>query len=492
MEEYNIFEDIAKRTGGDIYIGVVGPVRTGKSTFIKRFMDLTVLPRIQDVYDRERAKDELPQSGGGRTIMTTEPKFIPNEAVAIDIDDNINVKVRLVDCVGYTVEGALGYVEDDGPRMVVTPWFEEEIPFQEAAEIGTRKVISDHSTIGIVIITDGSITELPRSNYLDAEERVIRELQEINKPYLVLLNSVNPNAKDTQNLASVLAEKYDVPVLPVDCAEMSQDDINVILREVLYEFPVQEVNINLPKWIEKLDRNHWCRKQFEDSIKEAIGKVKRIRDVEKAVKELGEKDFVSDVALTTLNLGQGISNIEMFADKSLFFTILEEVSGFTIDGEHRLLELMRDLSVAKKEYDKFATALKTVNDTGYGIVPPSIDDMTFEEPELYKRGGHFGVKLKANAPSIHLIKTDVNTEVTPFMGSARQSEELIQYLTEKFEANPEKLWGTEFLGRSLYDLVRDGLQNKLYHMPENTQHKIQRTLQKIVNDGSSNLICIIF
>jgi len=492
MEDYSVFQDIAERTGGDVYLGVVGPVRTGKSTFIKKFADLLVLPRITDEYIRERTKDELPQSGAGRTIMTVEPKFIPDEAVEIEVEDGLKVRIRLVDCVGYTVEGAQGYQDEDGPRMVMTPWFDYQVPLQEAAELGTNKVISDHATLGIIVTTDGSITDIPRENYVEAEERVVAELKELKKPFVIVLNSANPYNQATLDLCTELREKYDVPVINVNCAALNEDDIRNILQEALYEFPVREINVNLPKWIEKLSEDYWLKQQLEDGIRDAVGKIKRIRDINAVVSDLSNLDCVATVGLHKMDLGTGSATIEITADKDLFYKVLSDISGFNIEGEHNLIEMMKELSIAKRCYDKMAGALQAVQENGYGIVPPGLDDMTFQEPELYKKGGMFGVKLKASAPAIHMIKANVETEVTPFMGSARQSEDLIEYLTREFESNPEKLWETEFLGRSLYDLVRDGLQNKLHHMPENTQRKLQRTIQKISNEGSSNLICIIF
>ncbi|PKM82548.1 MAG: stage IV sporulation protein A [Firmicutes bacterium HGW-Firmicutes-14] len=491
MERLDIFRDIAERTGGDIYLGVVGPVRTGKSTFIKRFMDLLVIKNIKNVHDRERAIDELPQSGAGRTIMTTEPKFIPKEAVEIPVSESLKVKMRVVDCVGYTVEGALGYEEDDGPRMVRTPWFEEEIPFQEAAEIGTRKVITDHSTIGLVITTDGTITEIPRANYVSAEERVINELRELDKPFIVVLNSIKPKAPETQELAESLKEKYNVPVVSVDVAEMTQEDILDILEEILYEFPVNEVNITLPKWIEELEDKHWLRAKFEEAVRETVQGVRRLRDIDYAVEQLATFDFVGEVALSEMNMGTGIATIDMDAAEGLFYQILQEVSGFEIEGEHILLRLMRDLSQAKREFDKVSTALVEVKETGYGVVTPRLNEMNLEEPELIRQGSRFGVRLKASAPSLHIIRADITTEITPIIGTEKQCEELVRYMLNEFEENPKKIWESNIFGKSLHDLVREGIQNKLHRMPENAQAKLQETLQRIVNDGSGGLICII-
>lgn len=491
LEKQDIFRDIAERTGGDIYLGVVGPVRTGKSTFIKRLMDMLVIHNIKNVHDRERARDEMPQSGAGRTIMTTEPKFIPNEAVEIPISSSLKVKMRVVDCVGYTVEGALGYEEDDGPRMVRTPWFDDEIPFQEAAEIGTRKVIADHSTIGLVVTTDGTITEIPRASYIPAEERVVEELKELDKPFVVVLNSIKPKSPEAQELAKEIQRKYNVPVLPMDVAEMGQEDILDILEEILYEFPVNEVNITLPKWVEELDDKHWLRDKFEESVRETVKGVRRLRDIDYAVEQLGTFDFIGAVSLREMNMGTGIATIDMDAEEGLFYRILQEVSGFEIEGEHTLLSLMRDLSHAKKEFDKISSALEEVKETGYGVVTPRLGEMNLEEPELIRQGSRFGVRLKASAPSLHIIRADITTEITPIIGTEKQCEELVRYMLDEFEENPKKIWDSNIFGKSLHDLVREGIQNKLHRMPENAQAKLQETLQRIVNDGSGGLICII-
>lgn len=491
MENINIFHDIAERTGGDIYLGVVGPVRTGKSTFIKRFMELLVLPNIIDIAERERAKDELPQSGAGRMIMTVEPKFIPKEAVEISIKNGLKMKVRMVDCVGYTVDGALGYEEENGPRMVMTPWFDEAIPFQDAAEIGTRKVIEDHSTIGIVVLTDGTITEIPRENYLNAEERVIGELKELGKPFVVLLNTLYPESLETTELVRDLEEKYDVPVLPLNCADMSHDDILNILQEALYEFPVQEVSVNLPRWIDELEQNHWLRSSFEQTVRDAIGSVNRLRDIDHAVEQIRENEFVSEAILEDVNLGTGVAIIDVKSPQELFLRVLEEESGLTITGDHDILKLLRDLSKAKHEYEKVAPALEEVREIGYGVVAPSLDEMVLEEPELIRQGSRFGVRLKASAPSLHILRADITTEITPIIGTEKQCEELVRYMLEEFEDDPQKIWQKDIFGKSLHELVREGIQNKLHRMPENAQAKLQETIQRIVNEGSGGLICII-
>lgn len=491
MEKYDIFRDVAERTGGDIYLGVVGPVRTGKSTFIKRFMDLLVIPNIKNPNERDRANDELPQSGAGKTITTTEPKFVPDEAVEIEIKEGLKIKVRLVDCVGYTVDGAIGYQEEDGARMVNTPWSDEEMPFQEAAEIGTKKVIADHSTIGIVVTTDGSITDIPRESYLDAEERVIWELKELGKPFIVVLNSSHPYRQDTAELANELEELHNVPVLPVNALKMEEKDVLSILEEALYEFPVTEVNIGLPKWVEELEGEHWLRTGFEEAVRSAISDVRRLRDIDSAVETLAQCEHAGKVSLREVNLGNGAASIQMNAKDGLFYRILEELTGFTISGEQGLMHLMRELTVAKKEYDKISYGLQEVRSTGYGVVIPGVDEMILEDPEIIKQGGRSGVKLRASAPSYHLIRADISTEITPLIGTEKQAEELIEWILEEFEDNPEKIWDTNIFGKSLNDLVREGIQGKLYRMPEKAQFKLQETLERIVNDGGGGLICII-
>ncbi len=491
MEKLDIFRDIAERTGGDLYLGVGGGVRTGKSTFIKKFMELLVIPNIKNVHERERARDELPQSGAGRTIMTTEPKFVPNEAVEINISSGLKFKMRLVDCVGYRVEGALGYEEDDGPRMVSTPWFEEPIPFQEAAELGTRKVISEHSTMGIVITTDGSVTDIPRENYLEAEERVIDEFKDINRPFMVIMNTINPQSPETLELCEELSEKYDVPVIPVNCGELTQKDILSILERVLFEFPVNEVNISLPQWVEELDHKHWLRQRFEDAVRDTVRHVRRLRDIDNAVENLSDYDFISRVTLNKMDMGTGVAAIDITSKSELFYQVLSEESGFRVEGDHELFRLVKDLSVAKREYDKVSVALQEVRETGYGVVTPKIDEMNLEEPELIRQGNRFGVKLRASAPSLHIIRADITTEITPIIGTEKQCEELVRYMLNEFEENPQKIWDSEIFGKSLHDLVREGIQNKLHRMPENAQLKLQETLQRIVNEGSGGLICII-
>src|SRR5690606_22802524 len=468
---------------------VVGPVRTGKSTFIKRFMDLLVLPRIKDGYDRQRTQDELPQSGAGRTIMTTQPRFVPDQPVSIAFN-GATARVRLVDCVGYTVPGARGYEDEDGPRMVRTPWFEEQIPFQQAAEIGTRKVIEDHSTIGLVVTTDGSVADLPRQAYVDAEERVVAELKALGKPFLVLLNAVEPDSGAVRQLADELSEEYGVAVVPVICLRMSQQDLLDVLHEILFEFPVREVSLRLPDWVEELDEDHPLRRQFLEAAWETVAPVQRLRDMDDAVQALAGFDFVDKVTLVRMELGEGTATVRLGTRRGLFYKVLAEMTGFEVEGDHHLVRLMKELAVAKREYDKVAAALAEVYDMGYGIVTPTLEDIAFDDPEIIRQGGRFGVKLKAGAPSIHMVRANIYTEVTPFVGTEKQGEELARYLTEEFEKDPSRVWNSDFLGKSLQELVREGIQSKLHRMPEHAQEKLQETLTKIVNEGSGGLICV--
>ena len=491
MENLNLYQDIAKRTDGDIYVGVVGPVRTGKSTFIKKFMDLLVIPNIDNEYKKERAKDELPQSAGGKTIMTTEPKFVPNEAIEITLDNNLKFKTRLVDCVGYLVDNAIGYLEDDMPRMVKTPWSDEEIPFETAAEIGTKKVIQEHSTIGILVTTDGSITDIPREDYIKAEERVVKELKELNKPFIILLNSDSPNSDFARELSSKLSDKYGTTVIPINCEELSIDDINNMFSKILYEFPVEQVNFKFPKWIDGLDFEHPLKSELYNQIKSAFCDVNVLKEVSSCVDNIKQTEIIDNTSIENIQLGSGIVNVSITLKDELFYKVLSEISGVSIANEGDLFSIISDLSKTKKEYDKIACALDEVNRKGYGIVTPSIDELILDEPEMVKQGSRFGVKLRANAPSIHMIKANIQTEVSPIVGSEKQSEELVNYLLSEFENDPKKIWESNIFGKSLHELVNEGLQTKLAKMPEDAQIKLQETLERIVNEGSGGLICII-
>ncbi len=491
MTQYNIYQDIKERSGGDVYIGVVGPVRTGKSTFIKKFMDLLVIPNMENAYQAERTRDELPQSAQGRTIMTTEPKFIPNEAVEINLGDNARLRVRMIDCVGYIVDGSMGYIEDDEPRMVTTPWSAEAIPFYEAAEVGTKKVICDHSTIGLVVTTDGSITEIERDSYIQAENRVISELKEINKPFIVVLNSANPNSRRCQELRAELEEKHGVPVVAINCQELCEADINKIIETVLFEFPVQEIKIKMPGWIMKLGKEHWLSEKISAAIMDEIQEVERIRNVRALCEGLGGYDFIRASNICGIDLGRGNAELELGVPENLFYQILGEESGFDIADEEALIGLIRELSKTKTEYDKISYALHQVRECGYGVVSPTTDELTLEEPKIVKQGGRYGVKLRASAPSIHMIRANIQAEVSPIVGTEKQSEELVHYLLDEFQTNPAKIWESNIFGKSLYELVNEGVNNKLSKMPDEARRKLAATLERIINEGSGGLICII-
>lgn len=491
MEDRNVYQDISRRTDGDVYIGVVGPVRTGKSTFIKRFMDTLVLPNIRDESIYRRTVDELPQSSAGRTIMTTEPKFIPEESVEINLDEKAAFKVRMIDCVGYIVNSAIGYSEEDRPRMVKTPWSDKEIPFDDAAEIGTKKVITDHSTIGLVITTDGTISDIPREDYVESEQRVIKELQDINKPFIVLLNSVEPESEHAQMLAAEMSKSYQVPVLPVSCMELNENEIKRILAQLLFEFSIREIKVDIPKWVVTLDKEHWLKSKVFDAIKTSAEKVEKIRQVQQAIQEITTCEYVKSAELVSLDLGRGCATLSLGIDTSLFYKVLSEQTDIEINDECALLACIKNLSQKQKEFDKIAQAYEQVQETGYGIVMPTIDELSLEEPQIIKQSGKYGIKLKASAPSIHMMKISTQTEVTPIVGSEQQSQELVTYLLKEFEENPEKIWESNIFGKSVHELVNEGLHNKLYRMPADARRKIGETIEKIINDGCNGLICII-
>ncbi len=491
MTNNDIYCDIAKRTDGDIYIGVVGPVRTGKSTFIKKFMEQLVIPNISSEYRRERAVDELPQSSAGKTIMTTEPKFIPEEAVEVTIGDKTRFNVRMIDCVGYIVPSAIGYIENEAPRMVVTPWFEEEVPFAMAAEVGTRKVIQDHSTIGLVVTTDGSISDIPREEYEESEQRVIDELNSINKPFVVLLNCLYPESKESEQLAKQLSEKYGTPVIPVNCVDLEENDINDILRQVLYAFPIKEINICMPRWITGLAKGHWLKNDVFNTIRSAYENVRFVRDVNGVEEKIMDDENICRAMITDIDLGKGSAEVEVDLKNNLFYKIIGEETGIDISGESDLMPLLKELTVIRKKYEKIENALSEVEATGYGIVMPTIDELSLEEPEIVKQGGKYGVRLRASAPSIHMMKADIVTEVSPIVGSEKQSEELVMYLLKEFEESPQKIWESNIFGKSLHELVNEGLHNKLYRMPVDARLKLQETLERIINEGCGGLICFI-
>ena len=491
MEERKIYEDIALRTEGDVYVGVVGPVRTGKSTLIKRFMEALVLPNMENTYRRERARDELPQSGSGRTIMTAEPKFIPEEAVEISLDESGSVRVRLVDCVGYMVDGAAGQTEDDAPRMVMTPWFDHEIPMTEAAEIGTRKVIAEHSTIGLVVTTDGTITEIPRESYIEPERRVIDELKELGKPFVVLLNSAQPQSERAQAIRAQIEAEHNVTCLAVNCLELAQSDITDIIRDVLYEFPMRELDLFLPPWVDALEGGHPVKSELYDAIRGGVKGLRRIRDVRAALDEMAENSRVTAARVEDLDLGTGVAEARLELPRELFYETLSDQTGFTVADDGDLMSLLTRLAKVNAKYAAVADALDEVERTGYGIVVPSPEAMTLEEPEIMRQGGRYGVRLRASAPSIHMIRADVKTEVAPIVGTEKQSEEMVNYLLQEFEGDTGKIWQSNIFGKSFHELVSEDLNTKLKRMPEDAQNKLRETLQRIINEGSGGLICII-
>ena len=490
MTQTSIYSDIAERTGGDIYIGVVGPVRTGKSTFIKRFMDTLVLPGIEDEYSRDRARDELPQSAAGKTVMTTEPKFIPNEAVELHLG-NASFRVKMIDCVGYIVPGALGHTENDAPRMVMTPWSDEPMPFETAAEIGTRKVINEHSTIGILVSTDGSIGELPRESFAETEKRVVNELKAQNKPFVIVLNSATPSSAESLDLAQSLEDEYGIPVALVSCPELDENDIRKILELVLLEFPIKELRFELPKWMTCLDASHPLKEELFSEIAALSEKISKVGEIGKSFAKFGETDFGSSINLAEIDLSNGRAILDVKIPESSFYKIVYDRTGFEIDSEEALMSVLTELSDIKKSYEKFAQAIKQVTETGYGIVTPSVDDLTLEEPEIVKQGGKYGIRLKASAPSVHMMLANINTEVSPIVGSEKQSEELVKYLLKEFQENPTKIWQSNIFGKSLHELVNEGLHNKLSRMPSDARGKLQEAIQRIINDGCNGLICLI-
>ena len=490
MTDMGIYSDIASRTRGDIYVGVVGPVRTGKSTLIKRISESLIIPSIETESARERARDEMPQSASGKTVMTTEPKFIPETAATIKLDDGADCRLKLIDCVGYVIPGAMGLIEDGQPRMVMTPWSESPLPFEKAAETGTRKVIEEHSTVGIVVTTDGSIGELPREAYTEAEARVVSELKALGKPFVIVLNCTRPNSPSAQALSRELEETYDVPVLAMSCVDLNDGDIKDILRNLLYEFPVRELRFNLPSWLDVLDESDALRSSLVERITESASSLRRVGEIRDAADALKDESGI-DGRLEKLDLGSGRAVISVNVPDKIFYSILGEKSGFEIENERALLTIMTELADVKKKYDKVASAIDDVMNDGYGIVMPSIDDLTLEEPEIVKQPGGYGVKLKASAPSIHMMKADIETEVNPIVGTESQSEELVSFLLKEFEEDPRSIWESNMFGKSLHELVSENLNSKLAHMPDEARAKIAGTIQRIINEGSGGLICIL-
>ncbi|HCC06606.1 MAG TPA: stage IV sporulation protein A [Clostridiales bacterium] len=491
MENFNIYKDIAERTNGDIYIGVVGPVRTGKSTFIKRFMDLFVIPNIENNFAKERAQDELPQSSDGTTIMTTEPKFIPNESALVTLNDDISFKLRMIDCVGYVVKGANGHFEGENPRMVHTPWSEDDMPFEKAAEMGTYKVISDHSTIGLVVTTDGSITGIPRENYEEAEEKTISQLKAINKPFVILLNSRTPHSESVQNLAKIMTEKHGTYVMPINCLQLKREDVTNILEKILYEFPMQEMRINFPKWLEGMDDNYWLKKNLIDYLKVSSEKMMKISDVKKAVDDYSESDYVKKTYLNSIDLAQGVANVDLSLLDELFYEVISDTAGIQISSDTELISILKKLADIKQQYEKVSYALAEVEQKGYGIVIPKLEELTLDDPQIIRQGNKFGVKLRARGPSLHIIKANIETEISPIVGTEEQSQDLLDYLTGEVEKDPRKIWNSNLFGKPLHELVSGELQSKINKMTYDSQERLQETLQRVINDGSGNLICIV-
>lgn len=487
----SLYEDIARRTNGEIYIGVVGPVRTGKSTFIKRFMEALVIPNIAGDYDRDRARDELPQSAAGKTVMTTEPKFIPDEAVPISLDGGAGLRVKMIDCVGYLVPEAMGHVEDGQPRMVQTPWSEAPMPFAEAAELGTRKVICDHSTIGMLVTTDGTIGEINRSSYVAAEERVVRELKALGKPFALLLNSAKPERPEAEQLALELEEKYGVPVALVNCLELDAEDIRHILALVLHEFPVRQLRVDLPAWTEALPERHPIRTALTAAVRQMADAVEKVGQVTEAVSGLTICEQIKAANVASLDLGTGSAVIAVSLEDSLYYDVLSELTGLDIPDEAALIATMRELAATKTKYDKIAEALTAVEARGYGIVMPEVDDLRLEAPEIVRQAGGYGVRLRASAQSIHMIRANIEAEINPIVGTEQQSEDLVKGLLREFEADPGKIWASNMFGKSLYELVNEGLHAKLEHMPDDARAKLSETLERIINEGSGGLICIL-
>lgn len=490
MEQFSVYKDIKARTGGEIYLGVVGPVRTGKSTFIKRFMELLVLPAMEDEHLKNQTRDELPQSSGGKTIMTTEPKFIPKEAAKLKLDDSIEAKVRLIDCVGFMVDGAAGHIENQQERLVKTPWYEYQIPFTKAAEIGTRKVITDHSTIGVVVTTDGTIGDLRREAYLPAEEKTVEELKAIGKPFLVLLNSVRPYSEETQNLAEEMEKRYDVTVLPVNCEQLKKEDIFRILERILKEFPVTQLNFFIPKWLEILSSDHWLKAGVIQTVKELLGKVNQMKDITDSLLDV-VTDTIRGMKVDRMDLSDGTVSVNVDVNDSYYYQILSDYVGLPIEGEYQLMQTLSSLAKMKQEYEKVQNAISQVRLRGYGVVTPERSEVILDEPQVIRHGNKYGVKMKAEAPSINMIKAHIETEIAPIVGSQQQAEDLISYIKQNAKESEDGIWNTNIFGKSIQQIVEDGIQAKVSQVTEDCQMKLQDTLQKIINDSNGGMICII-
>lgn len=489
MDSFQLYKDMKARTNGEIYIGVVGPVRTGKSTFIKRFMDLLVLPNMTDEHAKSRTKDELPQSASGTTIMTTEPKFVPKEAASIKLSDDVEAKVRLIDCVGYMVEGASGHIENDVERQVKTPWFEYEIPFTKAAAIGTQKVIHDHATIGIVVTTDGSIGDLPRENYIPAEEKTVNELHSIGKPFIILLNTQKPYADETKGLQAEMEEKYGVAVLPVNCEQLKAEDIHNIMAQVLYEFPISEVEFYVPKWVEMLSGEHRIKKDLLQNVRMIMDGMKDIRSTASGAPQT-ESPYIEKASVEKIEMDTGKVKIKIDLAGQYYYEVLSELTGTDIKGEYELISAMKELAAMKEEYTQIKDAFSDVKMKGYGMVSPRKEEIALDEPQIIKQGNKYGVKIHSEAPSIHMIRANIETEIAPIVGNEKQAQDLVDYLKAESET-PEGVWGTNIFGKSVEELVMDGMRNKLTMINDESQIKLQDTMQKVVNDSNGGLVCII-
>lgn len=489
--ETQIYEDIKTRTNGDIYIGVVGPVRVGKSTFITEFMKKLVIPNIENENAKKRTIDELPQSADGKTVMTTQPRFVPNEAVKIAVADKINLKVRMIDSVGYLVSGAMGVTENDKPRLVKTPWSKKEMPFEKAAELGTKKVIEDHSTIGIVVTTDGTVTDLDRGSYLKAEEEIIRDVKKCNKPFVIVLNTKNPQSADAKRLAQSLKEKYECEVVAMNVQDMKDADVERVFEKMLKEFPITSLKVNIPKWISALPFSNPIVKEVVGEIKRFGGAVKKVGDTDKEAILFQESDSFEPITFSSVEMGDGVVRFTIQPKENLFYKVLSDECGFEIKDDFELVSYIKDLAIAKVEYDKIKSALSEAEEGGYGIVVPKQEEFTLQEPEVVKQGGRYGVKIKASAPSLHIIKVDVETEVTPLVGTEQQSKDLVDYLNEQFENNPTEIWQTNLLGKSLSSLVGDNISSKIVMMPNDAQRKMRKTLSRIINEGKGGVLCIL-
>lgn len=489
MDSFQVYRDMKVRTNGEIYIGVVGPVRTGKSTFIKRFMDLLVLPNMTDEHARERTKDELPQSASGTTIMTTEPKFVPKEAASVKLSDDVEVKIRLIDCVGYMVEGASGHIENDTERQVKTPWFEYEIPFTKAAAIGTQKVIRDHATIGFVVTTDGSVTDLPRESYIPAEEKTVKELQSIGKPFLILLNCLKPYGEEAKALKEELQQKYNAPVFPVNCEQLKAEDINEIMRQILYQFPVTEVEFYLPKWVEMLSRDHRIKQDLLEHIRRFMENMDDIRSAV-SCEEKADSPYINEISVEKVEMDTGKVRVRIGFEQKYYYEVLSELTGTHIKGEYELISTMKELSAMKEEFSQIKDAFADVKIKGYGVVSPKKEEIRLDDPVIIKQGSKYGVKIRSEAPSIHMIRANIETEIAPIVGNEKQAEDLVEYIRQESET-PEGVWGTNIFGKSVEELVMDGIRSKIAMINDESQSKLQDSMQKIVNDSNGGMVCII-